>query len=71
MKIYVESATCQGHNRCAALASDLFDIDDNGYASAAAGGSSPMAVPASPSSRPITAQSRPSRLIAIPERRPI
>jgi ferredoxin len=38
VKIYVESATCQGHNRCAALAPDLFDIDDNGYASAAAGG---------------------------------
>lgn len=69
MKIHIESATCQGHNRCAALAPDLFDIDDNGYASVTAGGVVPDGRTASPNSRRTTALSRPSRLIAMPERR--
>jgi ferredoxin len=38
MKIHVDPALCQGHNRCVALAPDLFDIDDEGFASAAGDG---------------------------------
>jgi ferredoxin len=32
MKIHVISDKCQGHNRCYALAPELFDVDDFGYA---------------------------------------
>lgn len=32
MRIRVDSDKCQGHNRCYALAPDLFDVDDLGYA---------------------------------------
>lgn len=28
----VETEKCQGHNRCYALAPELFDVDDYGYA---------------------------------------
>ena len=38
MKIRVDPALCQGHNRCVALAPRLFDIDDEGFASAAGDG---------------------------------
>lgn len=38
MKIHVDQALCVGHNRCVALAPDLFNIDDEGYASAAGDG---------------------------------
>ena len=38
MKIYVDPALCQGHNRCAALAPGLLDIDDEGFASTAGDG---------------------------------
>lgn len=38
MKIHVDPALCQGHNRCVALAPSLFDIDDEGFASAAGDG---------------------------------
>jgi ferredoxin len=38
MKIHVDPASCQGHNRCVALAPGLFDIDDDGFASAAGDG---------------------------------
>jgi ferredoxin len=38
MKIHVDPALCQGHNRCVALAPALFDIDDEGFASAAGDG---------------------------------
>ena len=41
MKIHVDPALCQGHNRCAALAPDLFDLDDDGYSSAAGDGTVP------------------------------
>ncbi len=33
MKVRVDAEKCQGHNRCMALASGLFDVDDLGYAS--------------------------------------
>jgi len=28
----IDRSLCQGHNRCAALAPDVFGIDDDGYA---------------------------------------
>ncbi|MCW2723007.1 MAG: ferredoxin [Pseudonocardiales bacterium] len=34
MRISVDPTLCQGHNRCTAVAPELFDIDDEGYASA-------------------------------------
>jgi ferredoxin len=33
MRVEVDSEKCQGHNRCYALAPDLFEFDDYGYAS--------------------------------------
>jgi ferredoxin len=32
MRVRVDVDKCQGHNRCYALAPDLFDVDDLGYA---------------------------------------
>lgn len=32
MKVHVDGEKCQGHNRCYALAPELFDVDDLGYA---------------------------------------
>ena len=32
MRVRVDSEKCQGHNRCYAIAPDLFDVDDLGYA---------------------------------------
>ncbi len=32
MRITLDSEKCQGHGRCYALAPDLFDSDDEGYA---------------------------------------
>ena len=32
MKIHVEEEKCQGHNRCFVVASELFELDDFGYA---------------------------------------
>ena len=32
MRIVLDSDKCQGHGRCYALAADLFDADDEGYA---------------------------------------
>mgnify|MGYP003332715766 CR=1 FL=1 len=32
MRIHVDSEKCQGHNRCYALAPELFDVDDYGNA---------------------------------------
>lgn len=41
MKVRVDASLCQGHNRCYALAPDLFQLDDDGYASAVADGTLP------------------------------
>jgi ferredoxin len=38
VKISVDPDKCQGHNRCYALAPELFDVDDYGYASATGDG---------------------------------
>ncbi len=32
MKVRVDAEKCQGHNRCIALAGDLFEVDELGYA---------------------------------------
>ncbi len=32
MRVQLDSTKCQGHNRCYALAPDLFDVDDYGQA---------------------------------------
>lgn len=32
MRITLDTEACQGHGRCYALAPDLFDTDDDGYA---------------------------------------
>ena len=41
MRVIIDSDKCQGHNRCYALAPELFDVDDYGYATAANGGDVP------------------------------
>lgn len=32
MRVYLDAGICQGHNRCYALAPDVFDVDDVGQA---------------------------------------
>ena len=32
MRVHLDSGKCQGHNRCYALAPELFDVDDYGQA---------------------------------------
>ncbi len=32
MRVQVDAAMCQGHNRCHVLAPELFDVDDLGFA---------------------------------------
>ena len=32
MRVHLDSEKCQGHNRCYALAPELFDVDDFGQA---------------------------------------
>ena len=41
MRITVDSERCQGHNRCYAIAPELFDVDDLGYATAVGDGTVP------------------------------
>ena len=31
MKIHIDKARCVGHARCAAVAPEIFDLDDDGY----------------------------------------
>ncbi len=44
MRIRVDPERCQGHNRCCALAPELFDVDDYGAAHALADGIVPEAL---------------------------
>lgn len=44
MRIRVDGDRCQGHNRCYALAPELFDVDDYGYASELGDGHVPPAL---------------------------
>jgi ferredoxin len=39
MRVEVNSELCQGHNRCYALAPELFDVDDYGNATVVGDGS--------------------------------
>jgi ferredoxin len=39
MQIHLDTSKCQGHNRCYALAPELFDVDDYGMASLIGDGS--------------------------------
>ena len=32
MRVHVEQDKCQGHNRCYAIAPEVFDVDDEGNA---------------------------------------
>lgn len=32
MRVHLDSEKCQGHNRCYALAPEIFDVDDYGQA---------------------------------------
>ena len=41
MRVTVASEKCQGHNRCFALAPELFDVDDYGTAVVIGDGSVP------------------------------
>jgi ferredoxin len=41
MKVRVDAERCQGHNRCYALAPELFDVDEYGMASAKDDGTVP------------------------------
>ena len=31
MRVIIDRARCQGHARCAAVAPDIYRLDDNGY----------------------------------------
>jgi ferredoxin len=42
MRVHVDSERCQGHNRCYALAPELFDVDDLGYAHELGDGAVPV-----------------------------
>jgi ferredoxin len=41
MRVHVDQEKCQGHNRCYALAPELFDVDDYGTASEIGDGTVP------------------------------
>ncbi len=41
MRIKVDPEKCEGHNRCYAIAPELFDVDDYGYASEKGDGTVP------------------------------
>lgn len=42
MRIHVDSEKCEGHNRCYSIVTELFDVDDYGYATAAGDGQVPV-----------------------------
>lgn len=41
MRVHVDQLKCQGHNRCYAIAPELFDVDDFGTAHERGDGSVP------------------------------
>ena len=41
MRVHVDEEKCQGHNRCYAIAPELFDVDDLGQAHELNGGDVP------------------------------
>ena len=44
MRIRVDAERCQGHNRCYALAPELFEVDDYGQSCAVNDGQVPQAL---------------------------
>lgn len=46
LRVRIESERCQGHNRCCALAPELFEADDMGNARVRGDGSVPPALEA-------------------------
>ena len=46
LRVRIESERCQGHNRCCALAPELFEADDIGNARVRGDGSVPPALEA-------------------------
>ena len=46
MKVRVDPERCQGHNRCYALAPELFEVDDYGMSSAKDDGAVPASLEA-------------------------
>ena len=44
MRIVLNREACQGHNRCYALAPELFDVDEEGYAVLLVDGEVPVAL---------------------------
>jgi ferredoxin len=44
MRVHVDPARCQGHNRCYAIAPELFEVDDEGNASELNDGAVPEAL---------------------------
>ncbi len=42
MRVHVDQERCQGHNRCHAIAPDLFDVDDLGFAHELGDGAVPV-----------------------------
>jgi ferredoxin len=42
MRVTIDSEKCQGHNRCYALAPELFDVDDYGTAMVIGDGTVPV-----------------------------
>ena len=42
MRVKVDQDKCEGHNRCCALAPELFDVDDYGTATALNDGNVPL-----------------------------
>jgi ferredoxin len=44
MRVHVDAERCQGHNRCFAIAPELFTIDDLGNASEVGDGTVPVAL---------------------------
>lgn len=44
--VHVDATKCQGHNRCYALAPEIFDVDDYGQARALGDGRVPPALEA-------------------------
>jgi ferredoxin len=41
-RIHVDQEKCEGHNRCFVVASDLFELDDYGYAHEIGDGAVPL-----------------------------
>ena len=46
LRVRIESERCQGHNRCCAVAPELFEADDMGNARVRGDGSVPQALEA-------------------------